>query len=342
MPQWAGSCWYYLRFIDPKNDVEIFDRQKERYWMPVDLYIGGAEHAVLHLLYARFWHKVLFDLGIVSTDEPFMKLFNQGMILAFAYETATGAKVSSDQITEKEGHFFNKETGEELRQIVAKMSKSLKNVINPDDVVKSYGADTLRLFEMFLGPLEATKPWDEKGIRGPANFLSRAYRLIANSENITDGIEDPEVLRSLHKTVRKVTEDIEDLRFNTAISAMMIFLNTALKKGKITRESASVFAKLLSPFAPHLGEELWQLTGHNGTIAYEPWPVAKEEYLKEDLFECPVSINGKMRFKIELAVNLPQEEVKKIVLADERAQKWIGTATPKVIVVPNRIVNIVI
>ncbi len=342
MPQWAGSCWYYLRFIDPKNDTEIFDSRKEKYWMPVDLYIGGAEHAVLHLLYARFWHMVLFDLGIVSTVEPFMKLFNQGMILAFAYETATGAKVSSDQITEKDGRFFNKETGEELRQIVAKMSKSLKNVINPDDVVKNYGADTLRLFEMFLGPLEATKPWDEKGIRGPANFLARAYRLIANSENITDGQEDPEVLRSLHKTIRKVTEDIEGLRFNTAISAMMIFLNTALKKEKITRESASVFARLLSPFAPHLGEELWQLTGHEGTLAYEPWPVAKEEYLKEDVFECPVSVNGKMRFKIELPVDLPQEEVRKIILADERARKWIGTAMPKIIIVPNRIVNIVI
>jgi leucyl-tRNA synthetase len=342
MPQWAGSCWYYLRFIDPKNDTEIFDSRKEKYWMPVDLYIGGAEHAVLHLLYARFWHMVLFDLGIVSTGEPFMKLFNQGMILAFAYETATGAKVSSDQITEKDGRFYNRETGEELRQIVAKMSKSLKNVINPDDVVKNYGADTLRLFEMFLGPLEATKPWDEKGIRGPSNFLARAYRLIANSENITGDQEDPEVLRSLHKTIRKVTEDIEGLRFNTAISAMMIFLNTALKREKISRESASVFAKLLSPFAPHLGEELWQLTGHDSTLAYEPWPVAKEEYLKEDTFECPVSVNGKMRFKIELPVDLPQEEVRKIVLADERALKWIGTATPKVIIVPNRIVNIVI
>ncbi len=342
MPQWAGSCWYYLRFIDPRNDNAIFDPEKEKYWMPVDLYIGGAEHAVLHLLYARFWHKVLFDLGVVSTDEPFKKLFNQGMILAFAYETATGAKVSSDLISERDGRYFITETGEEVRQIVAKMSKSLKNVINPDDVVKNYGADTLRLFEMFLGPLEATKPWDEKGIRGPHNFLSRAYRLLANSESITSGEEDAEVLKTLHKTIRKVTEDIEALRFNTAISAMMIFLNTALKKEKITRDSASAFIRLLSPFAPHLAEELWQFTGHKGTIAYEPWPVAEEKYLKEDVFECPVSVNGKMRFKIELPVNLPGDEVKRLVLADERAQKWIGTTTPKVIVVPNRIVNIVV
>ena len=342
MPQWAGSCWYYLRFIDPKNDHEIFDAAKEKYWMPVDLYIGGAEHAVLHLLYARFWHKVLYDLGIVSTDEPFMKLFNQGMILAFAYESSTGAKVSSDMITEKDGRFFNTETGEEVKQIVAKMSKSLKNVVNPDDVIKSYGADTFRLFEMFLGPLDATKPWDEKGIKGPANFLARTYRFLAGSENITRGDEDPEILRALHKTIKKVTDDIEHLRFNTAISAMMIFLNTALKKGRVSLDTAGSFIRILAPFAPHLGEELWQLTGHKGTIAYEPWPVADEKYLEEELFECPVSVNGKMRFKIELPVNLPQEEVIAIVLADERAKKWIGNATPKVIVVPNRIVNIVV
>ena len=342
MPQWAGSCWYYLRFIDPKNDHEIFDTAKEKYWMPVDLYIGGAEHAVLHLLYARFWHKVLYDLGIVSSDEPFMKLFNQGMILAFAYESSTGAKVSSDMITEKDGRFFNTETGEEVKQIVAKMSKSLKNVVNPDDVIKSYGADTFRLFEMFLGPLDATKPWDEKGIKGPANFLARTYRFLAGSEIITRGEEDPEILRALHKTIKKVTDDIEHLRFNTAISAMMIFLNTALKKGRVSLDTAGSFIRILAPFAPHLGEELWQLTGHKGTIAYEPWPVADEKYLEEELFECPVSVNGKMRFKIELPVNLPQEEVIAIVLADERAKKWIGNATPKVIVVPNRIVNIVV
>ena len=342
MPQWAGSCWYYLRFIDPQNDHEIFDTAREKYWMPVDLYVGGAEHAVLHLLYARFWHKVLFDLGIVSTDEPFMKLFNQGMILAFAYETASGAKVASDQVTEKDNRFFIRETGEEVRQIVAKMSKSLKNVVNPDDVIKSYGADTFRLFEMFLGPLDATKPWDEKGIKGPANFLTRTYRFLANSENISGGEEDTEVLRTLHKTIRKVTDDIEHLRFNTAISAMMIFLNTAVKKGSVTHVTAGTFIKLLTPFAPHLGEELWQMTGHEGTITYEPWPVADEKYLEEEMFECPVSVNGKMRFKIELPVNLSREEVINIVLADERAQKWIGNATPKVIVVPNRIVNIVV
>jgi leucyl-tRNA synthetase len=195
---------------------------------------------------------------------------------------------------------------------------------------------------MFLGPLEATKPWDEKGVKGVLNFLSRSYRLIANDENLTDGNEDPEVLRSLHQAVRKVTDDIENLHFNTAISAMMIFLNTAVRKGKVTRETARTFTKILSPFAPHLGEELWQSLGNDASLAYEPWPEAKAEYLKVDTFECPVSVNGKMRFKIELAVDLPPEEVKSIVLADERAVKWIAGATPKVIIVPNRIVNIVV
>jgi leucyl-tRNA synthetase len=342
MPQWAGSCWYYLRFIDPKNDREIFDSAKERYWMPVDLYIGGAEHAVLHLLYSRFWHKVLFDLGIVSTDEPFLKLFNQGMILAFAYETAAGGKVSSDQVTERDGKYYHTETGEELKQIVAKMSKSLKNVINPDDVISRYGADSLRLYEMFMGPLDAAKPWDDKGVKGVLNFLARSYRLLANDENITGGEEDPEILRSLHQTIKKVTDDIENLHFNTAISAMMIFLNTAMKKGKVTRSTAKSFIRILSPFAPHLGEELWQLTGNSNTIAFEPWPLADEKYLKASTFECPVSVNGKMRFKIELPTDLPQEEIREIVLADERAKKWIGDATPKVIIVPNRIVNIVL
>ncbi len=202
--------------------------------------------------------------------------------------------------------------------------------------------NSLRLYEMFLGPLEATKPWDEKGVKGVLGFLSRAYRLIANRENIIDGDEDPEILRALHQTIKKVTDDIENLHFNTAVSAMMIFLNTAMKKGKITRETASVFIKILSPFAPHLGEELWHLTGNKNTLAYEHWPQFEEKYLKTDTFECPVSVNGKMRFKIELPVDLPVEEVKRIVMSDERAIRWIGTATPKIIVVPNRIVNIVV
>jgi leucyl-tRNA synthetase len=343
MPQWAGSCWYYLRFIDPKNEDQIFDLAKEKYWMPVDLYIGGAEHAVLHLLYSRFWHKVLFDLGIVSTDEPYKRLFNQGMILAFAYETESGSKISGDLVEEREGKYFHRETGAELRQIVAKMSKSLKNVVNPDDVTSKYGADSLRLYEMFMGPLDVTKPWDDKGVKGVFGFLGRAFRFLSNRENIFNGDEDAEVLKGLHQTIKKVGGDIETLRFNTAISAMMIFINLATKKGKVNTDTACIFTKILAPFAPHMAEELWLLLGHGKTLAYEPWPLFYEEYLKEDLFNYPVSFNGKMRFNLELPVTLTKEEIIKTVLADERAQKWIGAATPSnIIVVPNRIVNIVI
>ncbi len=343
MPQWAGSCWYYLRFIDPKNDDSIFDRVKEKYWMPVDLYIGGAEHAVLHLLYSRFWHKVLFDLGIVSTDEPYRRLFNQGMILAFAYENEAGAKVSADQAEEKDGKYFNTENGTELRQIVAKMSKSLKNVVNPDDVVVKYGADSLRLYEMFMGPLDVMKPWDDKNVKGVFGFLGRAFRFFSNPGNIRTGEDEPEVLKALHKTIRKVENDIENLKFNTAISEMMILLNLFYKKEKVTELTASRFVLILSPFAPHLAEELWSLLGHQTTLAYEPWPEVNEEYLKDEVFDYPVSFNGKMRFKITLAADMAKEEIISTVLADERSAKWIGTSKlSNIIVIPNRIINIVI
>jgi leucyl-tRNA synthetase len=342
MPQWAGSCWYYLRFIDPLNEKMIFDPAKEKYWMPVDLYIGGAEHAVLHLLYSRFWHKVLYDLGLVSTDEPYKRLFNQGMILAFAYETSKGAKVSSDLVGEREGKFFHKESGEELRQIVAKMSKTLKNVVNPDDVTEKYGADSLRLYEMFMGPLDVTKPWDDKGVKGVFGFLSRAFRFFSESANIVEGEEDKEILKGLHQAIKKVEGDIENLRFNTAISAMMIFLNQATKKGKVTKDTALIFTKILSPFAPHMCEELWSLLGMPKTLAYEPWPILNEEYLKEDLFEYPVSFNGKMRFKIELPLDMGKDEIAAVVLSDARTLKWLGGNPPaNIIVVPGRIVNIV-
>jgi leucyl-tRNA synthetase len=343
MPQWAGSCWYYLRFIDPKNDKLLFDPVKEKYWMPVDLYIGGAEHAVLHLLYSRFWHKVLFDLRIVSTDEPYQRLFNQGMILAFAYETDSGSKVPGDMVEERDGRFFQKESGTELKQIVAKMSKSLKNVVNPDDVVSRYGADSLRLYEMFMGPLDITKPWDEKGVKGVFGFLGRAFRLLSNPDNIFKGEEDKEVLKGLHQVIKKVDGDIENLHLNTAISAMMIFLNLVIKKGKVTIDTACSFTKILSPFAPHMAEELWMILGHDKTLAYEPWPEFNEEYLKEDSFDYPVSFNGKMRFNINLPVSLGKEDIIKIVLADERTKKWLGSGVPSnIIFVPNRIINIVI
>ncbi|MFW5644474.1 MAG: class I tRNA ligase family protein, partial [Bacteroidota bacterium] len=344
MPQWAGSCWYFLRYIDPANKEQIFDPDKEKYWMPVDLYIGGAEHAVLHLLYSRFWHKVLYDLGIVSHPEPFTKLFNQGMILAFAYETKTGAKVVEDKVEERNGRFYHIDTGEELKQIIAKMSKSLKNVVNPDDVIDRYGADSLRLYEMFMGPLEATKPWDDKGVKGVFGFLSRAYRFFANDQNFSSQeTEDDEILKTLHQSIRKVGSDIENLRFNTAISQLMIFTNQAIKKGKVAKTTAETFALILSPFAPHLAEELWNRYGHDETLAYEPWPSWDESLLEEKSFEYPVSFNGKMRFKLELPLNMPREEMEKKVLEHETAKKWTAGKTPrKVIIVAGKIINVVV
>jgi len=344
MPQWAGSCWYYLRYIDPRNNKKPFAADKEKYWMPVDLYIGGAEHAVLHLLYSRFWHKVLHDLDIVSTDEPFPKLFNQGMILAYAYESAAGAKIPSDEVEEKVGRFFHKHTGTELKQIVAKMSKSLKNVINPDEVTKNYGADSMRLYEMFMGPLDATKPWSENGIKGVFNFLNRVYKFFGNPENIVhDDNEDRDILKSLHQTIKKTQNDIESLRFNTAIAQMMIFTNICFKKGKITRKTAEIFALVLSVFAPHMGEELWESLGHVPSISDQNWPVYDESYLIEEVYEYPVSFNGKLRFRIELPLNLTNEEIEKAVLVHEKAQKWLDGKTPrKVIIIPGKIVNIVL
>jgi leucyl-tRNA synthetase len=343
MPQWAGSCWYYLRYIDPNNEDSIFDVKKEQYWMPVDLYVGGAEHAVLHLLYSRFWHKVLFDLGVVSTDEPFQKLFNQGMILAFAYETATGAKVASDLVEEKDGKYFHTETGEELRQIVAKMSKSLKNVVNPDDVIAHYGADSLRLYEMFMGPLDERKPWAENGVKGVFNFLARVYRFFADPAKIVDGEEDKEVAKLLHQTIQKVAHDIENMKFNTGISALMVFNNLAIKKGKVAKQTAETFAKILAPYAPHMAEELWSLYGNKETLAYEAWPEVDESLLAEDSHEYPVSFNGKMRFKMELPLDMPKDEIEKTVLADERAAKWMeGKTVRKFIFVPKKIINIAV
>jgi leucyl-tRNA synthetase len=343
MPQWAGSCWYYLRYIDPANDQGLFAREKERYWMPVDLYIGGAEHAVLHLLYSRFWHKVLFDLSVVSTDEPFLKLYNQGMILAFAYETATGAKVSVDLVEDRDGRYFQRETGEELKQIVAKMSKSLKNVVNPDDVVKQYGADSLRLYEMFMGPLDVIKPWADTGVKGVYGFLNRVARFFGDAANIATGDEDREVLKGLHQTIKKVGQDIEHLRFNTAISQMMIFTNLCMKKGRVTRSTAEAFARVLAPFAPHLAEELWEFYGNKPSISLQEFPVADETYLQEDSFDYPVSFNGKTRFKLMLPLNLPAGEVEKAVLDDPQSRKWTeGKQIKKIIYVPAKIINVVV
>jgi leucyl-tRNA synthetase len=265
------------------------------------------------------------------------------MILAFAYETATGAKVSSDLVEDRDGKFFHTETGEELHQIVAKMSKSLKNVVNPDDVVQKYGADSLRLYEMFMGPLDERKPWADSGVKGVFNFLNRVNRFFSDIQNITDEKEDPETEKALHLAIKKVTSDIENLKFNTAISALMVFNNHAMKKGKVSLETAKTFTLILSPFAPHLGEELWKLYGANDTISYEPWPKANDELLKEDMFEYPVSFNGKMRFKLALPVDFSVNQVEEAVISNEKTGKYLeGKTLRKVVVVPGKIINVVI
>lgn len=319
MPQWAGSCWYYLRYIDPNNTEKFADYEKLKYWLPVDVYIGGAEHAVLHLLYARFWHKVLYDLGLVPTKEPFQKLFNQGMILA---ESKNGKP--------------------------EKMSKSKGNVVNPDDIVKSHGADTLRVYEMFMGPLDASIAWSTNGLDGSRRFLDRIYRLLIDTETNKPNAkvvekENTSLEASYNLTVKKVTNDIENMQFNTAISQLMIFVNDCNKAEYIPKKYALVFIKLLAPFAPHISEEMWQIYGHDKTLSYEPWPTYDENKLINDTVEIVVQILGKVKEKMVLKKDLSKEELEEKVLSSEKVKKLINNKKiVKIIVVPNRLVNLVI
>lgn len=336
MPQWAGSSWYYLRYIDPKNSKAIADPELIKEWLPVDIYVGGAEHAVLHLLYARFWHKVLYDLGIVPTKEPFQKLFNQGMILGTSYRDSRGALVATDKVEKREGSYFHIETGEELEQAPAKMSKSLKNVVNPDDVVKRYGADTLRVYEMFMGPLDASIPWSEEGLEGARKFLDRVVRLLSNS-TITEE-NDSSLDKVYNETVKNVTERLDHMLFNTAISQLMIFVNAANKAKTLPLEYVKGFVQLLAPFAPHLAEELWVELGNAAGISYVPWPTYDESKLVENEVEIVVQINGKLKAKVKIAKDLPKDELEKVAL---EAVKVEGNIV-KVIAIPNKLVNIVV
>ncbi|HAR6479772.1 TPA: leucine--tRNA ligase [Staphylococcus pseudintermedius] len=313
MPQWAGSCWYYLRYIDPKNDQMLADPEKLKHWLPVDLYIGGVEHAVLHLLYARFWHKVLYDLGIVPTSEPFQKLFNQGMILGEGNE---------------------------------KMSKSKGNVVNPDDIVRSHGADTLRLYEMFMGPLEASIAWSENGLDGSRRFLDRVWRLFVTEDSqLTDKViegDTPALQTVYHQTVKKVTEDFESLSFNTAISQLMVFINECYKVDNISKAYAEGFVKMLAPIAPHVGEELWSILGHDTTITYQPWPSFDPSLLEEDVVEIVVQVNGKVRAKIEIPKDMSKADMEATALANDNIKAAVeGKDVKKVIAVPQKLVNIV-
>jgi leucyl-tRNA synthetase len=313
MPQWAGSCWYYLRYIDPTNSEALADDEKLKQWLPVDIYIGGAEHAVLHLLYARFWHKFLYDIGIVSTKEPFQKLFNQGMILGENNE---------------------------------KMSKSKGNVVNPDEIVESHGADTLRLYEMFMGPLEASIAWSTTGLDGARRFLDRIWRLFIEdngelSPKVVDETSDS-LERVYHQTVKKVTEDLEGLRFNTAISQLMVFINEAYKATVLPKEYVEGFVKLISPIAPHIAEELWGKLGHTTTITYEAWPAFDEAKLVESEVEIVVQVNGKVRAKLLVAKEVTKDQLEQIALEDDRVKEHVeGKTIRKVIAVPGKLVNIV-
>lgn len=342
MPQWAGSCWYYLRYIDPKNEKAFIDPEKEKYWMPVDLYIGGAEHAVLHLLYARFWHKVLYDLGLVSTKEPFQKLVNQGMITSFAYQKPNKSLVPTDMVEERDGKYFDKETGEELTQVIAKMSKSLKNVINPDDFIRDYGADSVRMYEMFMGPLTESKPWATQGFIGVYRFLDRVWRI--TTEKKIEDVEIPmDLNKTLHKTIRKVTEDTATLNFNTAISQMMVLVNEMNRLEVVPKKVIETLALLLSPYTPHLAEELWSMMGHEPSVANQSWPTYDEELCREDTMEMVVQINGKLRSRIMMPKSASKDEMIAAAKADEKSKVWLdGKTIVKEIAIPGKLVNFVV
>lgn len=315
MPQWAGSCWYYIRFIDPHNEEALVDQELADKWLPVDLYIGGAEHAVLHLLYARFWHKVLYDMGIVPTKEPFHKLINQGMILGENNE---------------------------------KMSKSRGNVVNPDEIVANFGADTLRVYEMFMGPLEASKPWNTNGVDGAHRFLSRVWRLFITDEGnlnpaIGKGGGTEEFRRTWHKTIKKVTQDIEALRFNTAISQLMVFTNEANKADELPTAAMKDFVQLLAPIAPHIAEELWERLGHSASLTYEPWPAYDEALTVENEVEIVIQLNGKVREKMVVPVDISNEDLEKLAMSNEKVREMIeGKNIRKIIAVSGKLVNIVV
>ena len=313
MPQWAGSCWYYLRFLDPKNPNALVDPAKEKYWMPVDLYVGGAEHAVLHLLYARFWHKVLYDIGVVSTLEPFLKLVHQGTILG------------EDNV---------------------KMSKSRGNVVSPDDMIDSYGADALRVYEMFMGPLEASKPWSSKAVEGTTRFLDRVWRLFTHEDGtiaLTEGEPSLEQKRVLHQTIAKVTDDLTTLKFNTSIAQMMVFVNEVNKSDARPRLLLEPFLLVLSPFAPHLAEELWHRMGHGDSLAYAAWPKHDPALIVEDTVTVAVQINGKLRATLDLPRGAEQPAVEVAAFADERVKKYVdGAQIKKVIHVKDKLLNVVV
>ena len=352
MPQWAGSCWYYLRYMDPQNEVEPWSAEAERYWMPVDLYVGGAEHAVLHLLYARFWHKVLYDCELVSTKEPFQKLFNQGMILAYSYQDDNGKYYSPNEVEEREGEWFVKASDVPANTQIEKMSKSRFNIVTTEEAIDAYGADALRLYELFIGPLSVSAPWQTHGVDGVYRFLQRVWRLVIDEDTgelngkLTEAPidSDAELWKALNQAIKDVTEDTESIdKMNTAISHMMVFVNAATQAKSAPKEVVKTFLRLLAPYAPHIAEELWNRLGETELIAHAALPICDPEALKREEVTIVVQVNGKLRGRVQLAVDATREEAEAAALADARVQKHVaGKTVRKVIVVPNRLVNIVV
>jgi leucyl-tRNA synthetase len=359
MPQWAGSCWYYLRFIDNQNQERLVDPDLERYWLNpngVDLYIGGVEHAVLHLLYARFWHKVLMDLGYVETKEPFGRLFNQGYILAPAYRDERGIVVEAHEVVDQDGNpaidvqdrpdrrFFFR--GKPVTQEYGKMGKSLKNAVSPDEITGDYGCDTLRLYEMYLGPLDASKPWNTRDIIGVNRFLRRVWRNFVDENGnalVTEDVPSDELEKALHRTIKRVGDDLERMSFNTAIAALIEFMPALVAVDRIPRTVAERFILLLAPMAPHIAEELWHRLGHGESLAYEPWPTADERYLVQETIRVAVQVNGKVRASIDVAAEAPEEEVIRRAKEDDNVARHLsGKEIRREIYVPGRILNLVV
>lgn len=340
MPQWAGSCWYYLRFCDPQNEEKAWDPEKEKYWMPIDLYVGGVEHAVLHLLYARFWHKVLYDSGLVSTKEPFQVLRNQGLVTARAFQHQNGGYVPPEEVREKEGHYYQIGTGEELTSQIEKMSKSKLNGVTPDEMVEEFGADSLRLYEMFMGPFEKEKLWNTDSVLGCKRFLNRFYDLIV-SEKVCEE-EDLEALKLGHRLISVVEKDLEGLQFNTAIAKMMEFLNAFAPLPRYPKKVLKMAVQALYPFAPHIAEEAWQLLGEQGSLTHVPFPTYDPFYLEDDTVMYIVQVNGKMRGKWLLPKDKSQEELLAFIQAQPQIVKHVTGEVDKVVYVPNKLINIVL
>ena len=340
MPQWAGSCWYYLRFCDPSNDKAAWDREKEAYWMPVDLYVGGIEHATLHLLYARFWHKVLYDCGLVSTLEPFQTLRNQGLVIARAFQHANGAYVPLEEVKEENGRFIQIGTGEELRSQIEKMSKSKLNGVTPDEIIEEFGADSLRLYEMFMGPFDKEKLWNTDAVNGCYRFLTRFYDLLFSDTLCDEPYE--EALKLGHRLMHGVEKDIEAMQFNTAIAKMMEFMNAFTPLPKHPKAVVKMLAQVLAPFAPHIAEEAWELLGEQGSIAYVPLPLVDARYLEDEMVTYVVQVNGKVRGKWELRKNQTEEELLAFATQQPQIAKHLTSKIKKVILVPNKLLNLVL